>query len=202
MKRLKGRAFTLIELLISTAIFAAVAVCVFAALRAGISGYNKMDAAFRQLQQERSALKLLETDLKNAFIYRADESFFSGSSSTLEFMTVLNRYTAEGALLPEAARLTYVVEGDKLTRKIYRGFSAASAEAPGAEPSSSSLELPSVIFSYFYKDATQPLPYLWADSWPPAGKSERKIWLPLAVKVQFASGLEKTVPLELGGEGA
>ncbi|MCX5715091.1 MAG: prepilin-type N-terminal cleavage/methylation domain-containing protein, partial [Candidatus Omnitrophica bacterium] len=65
----KTKAFSLVELLIASAIFAVVMVSIYSAFRTGIFGYKNIRENIEIYQSARFILERINLDLRNAFAY-------------------------------------------------------------------------------------------------------------------------------------
>ncbi len=182
------RGFTLIEMMISAAIFSVLLVAVLSAFRSGSSGYTRIGSSFNLYQQARLIFKRMDLDIGNAFVYSAEESKFIGENKKIEFFSLVNSFNTKAQARQDVCKVAYVFDLDSgvLSRQVYRGFDALSEEAqPQAQKLASNLE--DFGFEYAYPlaaDAAEP--FGWQDSWPKEGdESAQKTKLPLAVKIKL-----------------
>ena len=83
MKKRNG--FTLIELMIVIAIFSLLILSIYSAFRTGLLSHEKIDAATNLYQKARLSLGLIETELRNGFVYtELDDGIHDNLSGTVE----------------------------------------------------------------------------------------------------------------------
>lgn len=165
--------FTIIELLITMAIFAVVSAAVYATFSSGMNVWRRLRDT--GIAQEKILLRneKFSRELRQAFNFT--EIGFSGSKNRIYFPAVIDS---------ELTRITYFFEADK--KAIFRSSERladiiAAKSTPAAAVYLANTD--NLNFSYFYFDS-QKSAYLWKDDWQagfPAG-------MPLAVKLNIASG--------------
>ena len=208
-------AFTLVELLIVTAIIAILALSLASAFWTGVLSYKKIDSAFEVYQAARMALQRIELDLKNSFAYFPENSQsenyqFRGEAHTLEFFSVIDSYD-EGAMYTDICRIKYALSNGALRRTCYRGLDALKKEL-AVEGEELAPRVKEISFQYAYPADSRndsDNPYDWSVVWP---KNEtQKNLLPLAVKIKlsliekgkqgkdYIVEFEKVVAIPLGG---
>lgn len=121
-------AFTLMEILISSAILALIFVGLITMFRLGRSGWNRLIEREEFSQGYRSAVDRLYTDLKNVFPYSPAKSCFNGTSSGLSFYALVNGYSGHAAV-PAYARLAYRFGDSRLARSCRLNSAALDPEA-------------------------------------------------------------------------
>ena len=180
----KKNGFTLIELMIVSAILSLLMLSIYSAFRTGLLSQEKIDAAANLYQKARLSLSLIEAELKNAFVYVQADSRFVGSSASMEFFTILDAY--EGKLFSNIGHIRYEMVDHSLTRKASEGIGALKAGQGAQEEGESFLSAveelslqfaaPSVVSAELYE---------WQDFWPKGGDAGQKKQLPIAVKIKL-----------------
>jgi len=181
MKKDNSAAFTLVELLIATAIFSVVALSLYSAFQTGILSYKRVDSAFNVFQTARILLNRLELDLKNAFVYAETDSKFSGSGSTLNFFSLIDSYEKDN-ICTNVCRVKYDLDGNVLKRTCFYGLQALN-DNPEPKGEELSTDVKEISFYYAFATGNPDNPDEWQDSWPKAGDANQKKSLPLAVKI-------------------
>ena len=179
------RSFTLIEVLISTAIFAVVLVAVYSAFQAGTLSYNKIDSAAGVFQPVRVIFNRMELDIKNAFVYGKDDAQFHGTAQSLDFFTVVDSFDENGKISPNLALVKYEFSDNKLKRTCLVGLDALDANSTQA--SQDLLDnLEDFSIEYAFRTLNPDNPYEWQKSWPKESDDNQKKNLPLAVKITLS----------------
>lgn len=176
-----NKSFTLIELLISVAIFAVIMTVAYSALSTGIFGYRDIDNSLYTTQTVRSIFSRINLDLRNAFAFSKDESKFVGNEKGLEFFTLVDKYSDQKKT-PFYAKVSYYLEGDTLMRLEKIGKESLKENSQSA--AQKMCENIDIKFEYGQLDANNTIEFVseWgADN--PTGPSTLK--LPSAVKITF-----------------
>lgn len=182
MKR--KRSFTLVELLIVTGIFSLLIVSIYSAFRTGLASQRKIDAATDLYQKARLSLSLMETELRNVFVYSKSDSRFIGNSEAMEFFSILDKYDKEGQVSSGIGYIKYEILGNSLTRKAGQGMFALKAASEGENKLFlSEVEELSMQFAAPSTDLVKS--YEWQDLWPQHGDVNQKKQLPVAVKIKL-----------------
>lgn len=183
-KRKKGqksrRAFTLVELLIASAIFALVSVAVYSTFNSGMNVWRRVKEV--NIEQRKIVLKLekLAREIRQTFKY--ENIGFAGDKEKIYFAQVLDS---------ELVRITYSFDKDKKT--LSRGVNSLEEILEEKEDKEKKLEpeytaylsnIADLSFSYFYFD-TEENAHLWKEEW----KEEEG--LPLAIKLEIETQDEK-----------
>lgn len=175
MKRAKG--LTLTELLIATAIFALILLTVYTSFHAGVLGFKNIEEAIGISQSARQILERLNSDLRNSFVYSADEPKFTGNPHDISFLALTDNYSRD-KIRQEFAAISYRLDGNKLMR-LCRLNAEALKEESAVLPEEMSPEIEEITFKYGYKPASgDELIVFDKDSW------QNNPELPLAVKVK------------------
>jgi type II secretory pathway component PulJ len=183
MPQLRYKAsFTLVELLIVTAIIGLLGLSLVSAFQTGILSYKKLDSAFEVYQGARIILQRIELDLKNAFAYRDEQTQFKGEPEELDFFSVVDTYQGP-ALLRRVCRISYRLNQEVLGRACYQGLDALKEEAEKKEEVLAS-NVKKVTFEYAYRTGVVENPYEWATVWPKDASQENS--LPVAVKIKLS----------------
>ncbi len=197
------KAFTLIELLITTAIMALVSAAILSVLAGGVNVYNRV----RNLSGTRTdilfALEKMESGLKNACNISQIE--FIGESKKITFPSVVSIPSGDNESLPLGSVSYYIDNSSHDIVSNERDYSAATAMDPPKGFVTQSVYAADINFSYYYYD-TEAKAYYWKDAWvrekDEDGSKKKKLKpnTPLAVKIEVkyeengrSSTLERTV---------
>lgn len=194
------RSFTLVEVLIASAIFIVVMVAIYSAFHSGIFGYRNIEDTLDLYQASRLILERINLDLKNSFIYQQNkEAKFLGSKDAVSFLTLVDTF-GENKILPAYAYVSYKLEENKLLR-LCRKNQESLNEKSEVLPEEMSSSIQKLDFSYGYIDP-QDKTLKFKDSWGTDSEDEKKN-LPEAVKVSLtlkgkrAESFERTIYLTL-----
>jgi len=171
----KTKAFTLVELLIASSIFAIIMLTIYSAFHTGIFSYRNIERAIDAHQAAGQILERINLDLRNSFVYSADETRFEGKNKQISFLALVDSYQ-EDKIAQDYTFISYGLEGDKLMRLCRKNQEALNDRAEiRPEEMADNVD---IVFSYFYID--------------PADNSlkEKDIWddqknLPAAVKINL-----------------
>ncbi|MFA4888415.1 MAG: prepilin-type N-terminal cleavage/methylation domain-containing protein [Candidatus Omnitrophota bacterium] len=181
---IRKKAFTLVELLISTAILSLVVLSLYSAFQVGLASYKRMDSASTVYQAARVILNRMELDLKNAFAYSGKDSGFKAQDKVLQFLILQDLFTADG-LSSNICLIKYNLNGQVLTRICAIGLDALKTDI-ALEPDELSADIKELEFEYAYETDTPDNPYVWQKGiWPKEGDQSQVKSLPLAVKVKL-----------------
>lgn len=174
MKR--GAGFTLVELLISSAIFLVVALTVYSAFYAGVFGYRDIQENIDTFQLARHILERINLDLRNSVVYSQDETNFRGENNALSFFSLVDRFFAD-KIIQDYAFISYKLEGRRLMRLCLKNQEILTHK-PEQEPQEMDSNIEDLSFSYGYIPVGSQA-MAWKDLWddPKA--------LPVAVKVKL-----------------
>lgn len=192
----KNNAFTLIELLIASGIFAVVMISAYSAFNSGLLGYRNIGERVDTYQAARTVLERLNPDLRNAFSYSRDEARFTGKKEEITFLTLADTYTQD-KMIQEYAFAGYRLADKKMMRLLRRNRDALNNNSE-TQPEEMAAGVKELSFTYLYLD--------------PADNSlkEKDSWddpkaLPAAVKVKLtfegkiAQSFESTIFLSGAG---
>ena len=175
------KAFTLVELLIATAIFSVVAVTVYSAFQAGIFGFRDIGQNIDIHQSARQILERIDTDLRNSFVYSEDkESKFSGDETEMSFLTLVDTFSKD-KIVEDYCLISYRLEGDTLMRACRRNQESLNPKSE-IKPEEMASNIDRIKFSYGYLNPTDKA-LEFKDSWGGQGLPEEDKAKPLAVKV-------------------
>ena len=113
MSRIKANGYTLIEVLIATAILSIVLVILYSSFQVGLAGYRRAEANLTEERDLDVFFYQLTRELKAAFPYSKDP--FQGTREMIAFPTASVRYTPKGAI-EELTHVEYRVKGRSLIR--------------------------------------------------------------------------------------
>jgi len=179
---MKSRGFTLTEVLIAVAIFSLIGLTLYSAFQTGFTSYSRINNSLDVYQKARIVLSRMELDLKNAFAYSKDDSWFQGGENGLDFMSVVDSFR-DGKPLANICKVRYEFSGKKLNRSISSGIDALK---DGADKQIT-LALDNVTgfqLEYIYATKDPNAPYAFVVIWP--DKDDQKPNLPAAVKIKLS----------------
>lgn len=187
---MRGHGFTLIELVVSLAIFAVISVVAYSGLRLLVENREQVTASADRLGQLQRAFSILERDLQQAVARGVRDPFgdprqamLSDDLAAVEF-TRAGRPNPLGRIRSELQRVGYRVEEGTLMRMGWQVLDQAQEPPLTEQPLLDRVETLGVRF--FQQDGE------WVETWPPAGEPEDSRLLPVAVEI--------TVTLEDMGE--
>lgn len=174
------KAFTLIELLIASAIFMVLMVTVYSSFHTGIFGYRDIEENIDIYQAARLILGRMELDLKGSFLYSATEAKFSGSKNEMSFLTLVDSFSKD-KISTDYAFVSYKLEANKLLR-LCRKNQESIKEKSELQPDEMSSNIKEFTLNYGYIDsADNSLKF--KDSWGSTPDEQKT--LPAAVKVNL-----------------
>ncbi|MFH1458640.1 MAG: prepilin-type N-terminal cleavage/methylation domain-containing protein [Candidatus Omnitrophota bacterium] len=177
MKR--HRAFTLVEVLVSSSIFLVVLVTAYSAFHAGVLSYRNIEDRISLYQAGRFILERIHLDLRNSFAFSKGRARFLGFANEMSFLTLIDSFSQD-AISKEYCLVSYALENDKLMRLCKRGKQSLD-EKSSAAPDEMACRLQELVFEYGYVDpADKSLKF--KDTW--ASESEQKS-LPVAVRIKI-----------------
>jgi prepilin-type N-terminal cleavage/methylation domain-containing protein len=144
------RAFTLIEVLIASSIFAVVMVALYAAFSSGVFGWRNIEEQTEAYQQARHILGRMNLDLRNSFAYASGDAGFSGSGDKISFFATVDDYQENG-FIRNYALVSYYQQGNKLMRLCRRNSDSLNpaSEVKAGEIGSG---VERISFTYIYID--------------------------------------------------
>jgi len=176
-------AFTLIELLIATAIFSVVALGIYSAFYTASLTYRRIDRDFGFYQSSRITLNRIEQDLRNSFGYLDNDSKFKGGAGELDFFAIRDSFE-KNKKFTDVCRIKYSLANNILKRYLYKGLDALKGDTQvTAQDLAENVE--EVSFKYAYQTGDNNSPYDWQDSWPFSQTSPQLGTLPIAVKIKL-----------------
>ncbi|MBI4706488.1 MAG: prepilin-type N-terminal cleavage/methylation domain-containing protein [Candidatus Omnitrophica bacterium] len=174
--------FTLIEVLISTTIFAVVLVVIYSAFQTGVLSYNKIDSASGVYNPVRVIFNRIESDIKNTFVYNKDDSQFHGTEHGIYFFSIRDSFDKDSNINTNLALIKYELNADKLKRSCLVGIDVLDDNSTHqAQDLLDNLE--EFLIEYASRTNDPDNPYQWQKSWPREGDDNQKKNLPLAVRV-------------------
>jgi len=115
--------FTLVEILITSAIFAVIMVTVYSVFRTGTFGYKDIEENLQAQQSARQVLERIALDLRNSFNSSDNSTGFSGKYNEVSFFSLVDTFV-DGKFLKKYALVSYKLQDDKLMRLCRTGKEA------------------------------------------------------------------------------
>ena len=174
------RAFTLVELLIASAIFLVVMLPIYSAFQSGIFGFRNIEETIDIYQTARQILERMNLDLRNSFAYSQDDAKFIGTKNEVSFLTLVDTF-GEDTIVEDYAYVSYKLEENKLMRLCRKNKEALNDKSK-IESDEMSSNIEKIDFSYGYIDlADQSLKF--KDLWSGPDTPGEQGTLPVAIKV-------------------
>lgn len=163
----KRPGFTLMELLITIAIFTIIATAIYSSLSAGIRVWNHSNRAIEEFQSMRIFFAMLSADLRNAVVYDIQGANFEAAPGRMTFMALVMIAGKERKIGTELAKVTYYLDGAAKTvnRAVAgkaEGFDLNKAKAVGVL---TGIENKDFDIEYCYKEAAGGSGYEWKREW-------------------------------------
>jgi len=174
MKSQKNKAFTLVELLITSAIFSVVSIAIYATFNSGMSVWRRAKDANGQQQKFMLKAEKFSRELRQTFTFK--DIVFKATNNKIQFPSVIDS---------DISRITYFF--DEQQKALLRGSDklsdilAAAEEKKQIETKLSPYlsDIDNMNFSYLIFDL-QKNAYAWKDDW-------QQVTLPIAVKVSITA---------------
>jgi len=148
---MKNRAFTLMELLLATVIFAVVAVAVYSCFNAGLLAFKRTKASSEEFCDTHKALEKIAFDLRNNIT--SEKWNFKGTSGSVEFVTA------------GAYQVGYYAKDERLieTRKDLIDLFSEEGQDPAEDMLLDSVK--SLNFKYYYSLPESEDEFVWRAAW-------------------------------------
>lgn len=192
MKRREG--FTLVELLISSAIFLVVVLTIYSAFYTGVFGYRDIEENIETSGSAQQILERINSDLRNSVMYAQDEKQFRGAGYAISFFSLVDRFS-EDSIIQEYAFISYKLEDGRLMRlclsnqETMVGDSIESQEEVGSN-------IEELTFSYGYIPLEGEV-IEWKDLWDDPKESPVAVKVKLSIKDKIKQEFEQTIFLPL-----
>lgn len=187
-------AFTLVELLIASAIFLVVVLTVYSAFYTGVFGYRDIEANIDTYQSARHILERINLDLRNSVAYSQNESKFTGTNEGISFFALVDTFT-EGKIMQDYAFIAYNLE-DKSIMRLCLSNKEALSNSPERGPEEIGSEIEELSFSYGYISATDQS-IEWKDLWDDPAALPVAVKLKLKIKDRIEQDFGRTIFLPL-----
>jgi len=158
------RGFTLVELLITTAILGIVTLAIFSTFASGLNVYTRV-RSYTGLQPDiLFSLEKIERDLRGAFVFSKID--FRGEKKLISFPAIVNNTGSKKEEVCSLGRVTYYYDGvkDILIREEQDYSKAIKGKYRKRGKRTTLASLKNMEFSYFYYD-TESKAYNWVNSW-------------------------------------
>lgn len=192
--RHRRTAFTLVELLVASAIFIVVMITVYSAMHTGIFGYRDIEEALDTSLAARQILEKLNADLRNSFVYSADKTMFFGGVEDINFFALADTFY-EGGITRDYAFISYKLEGNKLKRLCLKNQEVLDTGLK-KEAEEFNAEIEEITFNYGNLAAGSN-EIEWEDSWNDPEKLPQAIKIKLTLKKKIRQDFERTIFLPL-----
>lgn len=179
------KAFTLLELLVSSVILAVVMAGVYTAFYSGTFGYKDIAENIDTVQGARRVFSRINIDLQNSFSYSQSQSKFSGDETNISFLSLVDGLS-EGEMVAQYSSVSYKFEDNRITRLVKKDKDALNASVD-IEPQEIADGIDELSFSYGYSQGADK-PLEWKEAW------DNLTVMPSAVKVRVV--FEGKVPQE------
>jgi len=176
----KEKAFTLVEILIASAIFLVVVMTIYSAFHTGVFGYRNIQETIDTYQNASRFLEQLNLDLRNSFAYSKEETRFVGNKGDISFLTLVNTFT-QGSISPDYALVSYKVQ-DNILMRLCRRNKESLNEKSEIKPEEIASDLQDLSFTYGYIDPVDKT-FKFKDSWGLEPDEQKNF--PQAVKVKL-----------------
>lgn len=185
-----SHAFTLVELVIASAIFSVLMSTIYLSFHTGIFGYRNIEDTMNIYQSARQILERINLDLRNSFVYSNEKSWFSGNKNETAFLTLVDTFSENNPRLTYAF-VSYRLESDKLMRLCRKDKESLNEKSKTqSEEMSSGVE--ELIFSYGYiNPLTQSME--WKDSWDDPKRLPSAVKIRLTIKNKSRQNFERTI---------
>ena len=183
----KCHGFTLMELLIASALFIVVMAGVYSSFRTGVFGYRHMDKQIEFSQGKGLAFWRINGDLRNLFSFSDNESKFNGGENALSFLTEVDFYQ-DKQMRQDVAFVSYSLAQDKLMRLCLRGKDSLT-HPDTVNPQEMAVGVKDLQFSFAAISSSNGS-LLWNESW------NNNQTLPYAVKIKMVFNDSAKAPLQ------
>lgn len=195
-----NKGFTLIETIITAAIFSIIALAVYSTFSQGVR-------LWQRLTQQTPAfgvnivLEKMSADLRNSFKFSGID--FTGRGSDISFATLIVTSNSDKQKILSLGEVGYSFDSQagSLNRQ-QRNYSQIYQGKP-ALPRQILDNVESLSFQYYYYDSSQKV-YIWGNNWQ-GGEEEEKGSVPLAVRIKLKfdkstkeEGIVRTVTIPVG----
>ena len=188
------KGYTFVELLVSSIIFAVLAVSVFSAFYAGIFGNRNISESVKIYQSAAQVLEWMNSDLRNSIVYSKGMAGFEGDSSSMRFLFIADTFR-ESVLQRDFAAVSYKFEGNRLMRQCRLNAAALNTESgSGFEEMSAGVK--EVVFRYG-KMAGAGLNLEWQPDWNDPAVLPAAVNIRLVLEGKNSAEFERTVYLPL-----
>ena len=165
MDMTKGkRGFTLVELLITTAILGIVSLAIFSTFASGLNVYTRVHSYTGVQPDILFSLEKIERDLRGAFVFSKID--FRGEKKLVSFPAIVNNTGSRKDEVCSLGRVTYYYDGGKdiLIREEQDYSKAVKGKYKKRGKRVTLATLKNVEFSFFCYDAESKA-YSWVNSW-------------------------------------
>ena len=191
-----SRAFTLIELILASAMMVLLFAGAYSIFHTGTLSWNAIDARQQTALEWRAVAERLNRDIRNCVAFGEKDARFSGTADGLSFFTVVDSWSA-GTTLSDLGLVSYVFREGKLLRSCLTGTAALKAPG-GADYDEFSRTMAGFSFSYGEYNASSG-GWEWKDTWEDPARLPSCV----SVKASFAgrepASFERAIYLPAGG---
>ncbi len=187
--------FTLLELIISSAIFLVVVLTIYSAFYAGVFGYHDIEENINTFQIARQIFERINSDLRNSVIYAQNETMFNGTNNAISFSSLTDRFS-EDKIIQDYALISYKLEDKKLMRICLKNQEILTNSSSQAQEEEMDSNIEELSFSYGYipegKQAIE-----WKDSWDDPAALPAAVKVKLTLKNKIKQDFQRTIFLPL-----
>ncbi|MBM3246458.1 MAG: prepilin-type N-terminal cleavage/methylation domain-containing protein [Candidatus Omnitrophica bacterium] len=169
--------FTLLELLIATAILGVIMTTLAFSFNTGIFGYRNIEESLNTTQTALKVLERINLDLRNSFAYSDNEAKFTGTKSEMSFLTLVDTLRGD-TKAQDYAFVLYKTDDTGQLLRLCRLNQESLSDKSQALPVILSSNVKEIVFQYGYLDI-QKKALEWKDAWDDPALA------PVAVKISL-----------------
>ncbi len=190
----RSRGFTLVELIIASAVLLVVMLTVYLSFNTGIFGSRNIDEVINIYQSGRQILSRMDLDLRNSFAYSREKNWFSGNAHDISFLALIDRFENDN-FERTLAFISYKLDGDKLFRLCRQGQESIN-EKSKVQPEEMAEGVQELIFSYGHMNSATGL-LEWKNLWDDPEVLPDVIKIKLTIKKKTKQSFERNIFLPL-----
>lgn len=188
--KIKLKGFTLVEVIISCAIFAVVSLLIYSSFNAGLSGSRNIEENINLYQPVRKFFELINRDLRNSFAFSNNTTNFTGKENEVGFMTIVDSYYNDSKV-PTYAFVSYNFENQVVSRLCRKNKESLNSQSEIAAKEVLS-EVDSLGFEYGYYDNNE-TDFKWNNIWEEQKKLPSAVRVKLIVNPKVKKEFQRTI---------